>query len=280
MTVDNDYRKLIGKVYSKLGKKKKGLADILLNNPDNILEKSANQLAKHCGCDQATVVRFAQQIGYSGYADLKLAIARETGSLWQNYESTNKAATNFSVISNKLLQLHTEALKETLNNAKEEIYTNLVEKISSSKKVMICGSGTSRLAAEDLNVKLMRQGINTICFADPQMWKTFLGYLDKNDVLILFSHSGETPEVVELAGAACKKEMYIAVATGFEGSSLAGLSDCLLLTECSGERSIRLGAMTSRTAQSVIVDLITICLSIRDKKQSWDFLGKSYEFTK
>lgn len=278
--LNDDYRKIIGKIYSKLGKKKKNLADILLNSPEKVLEKNANKLAEDCGCDQATVVRFAQQLGYNGYADLKLAIARADGTPWQNYESKSGSGSNFNSVCDRLLQLHTETLKRTLNNAKEEILTALTEKISSSKKVMICGSGTSRLATEDLNIKLMRQGINTICFADPQMWKTFLGYLNENDVLILFSHSGETPEIVEFAEAAHKKGIYLTAITGFEGSPLAEFSDCLLLTECRGERSIRLGAMTSRTAQSIIVDLITICLSMRDKKQSWDFLEKSYDFTK
>ncbi|OGV50700.1 MAG: hypothetical protein A2017_13050 [Lentisphaerae bacterium GWF2_44_16] len=278
--LNDDYRKIIGRIYSKLGAKKKKIADILLNNPEKVLEKNANRLAEDCGCDQATVVRFAQQLGYNGYADLKLAIARTNVTPWQNYEPKSGSGSNFNLVCDRLLQLHTETLKRTLNNAKEEILTALTEKISSSKKVMICGSGTSRLAAEDLNVKLMRQGIDTICFPDPQMWKTFLGYLDENNVLILFSHSGETPEIVEFAGAARKKRIYITAITGFEGSPLAELSDCLLLTECSGERSIRLGAMTSRTAQSVIVDLLTVWLSMKDKKQAWDFLEKSYGFTK
>jgi RpiR family carbohydrate utilization transcriptional regulator len=280
MTDSNDYRKLISRIYSNLGKKKKKIADVILNNPDNVLEKNANELANDIGCDQATVVRFAQQLGYGGYADMKLAIAKETGALWQNYESTTESVSNFAVISNKLLQLHTEALKKTLNNTKEEIFTNLIKKISMAQKVMICGSGTSHLAAEDLNVKLMRQGINTICFADFQMWKTFLGYLVENDVLILFSHSGETSEIVNLASEAHKKGILITVVTGFEGSPLAKLSDYLILTECHAERSIRLGAMTSRTAQAIIVDLITICLSMKDKKHSWDLLEKSYEFTR
>lgn len=280
MATNDDYRKLISKIYSQLGNKKKEIANILLNTPEKLIEKSANELAKDCKCDQATVVRFAQQLGYSGYTDLRLAIARELGTPWQNYETKTNDDSKFNAVCGKLLQLHTETLKKTLDNTKEKTFANLTEKISGSKKVMICGSGTSRLAAEDLNIKLMRQGINTICFADPQMWKTFLGYLDENDVLILFSHSGETSEIIELAGTARKKGIFLTAVTGFEGSPLAGLSDCLLLTECSGERLIRLGAMTSRTGQLIIVDLITICLSIRDKRQSWDFLEKSYEFTK
>lgn len=274
------YRGLVGKIYSRLGKKKKTIADTLLNNPEEILRTSANELARKCRCDQATVVRFAQQLGYDGYTAMKLAVATESNSVWRDYESGADDQSDLGAISGKLMQLHTETLKGTLANVKEGSFNEIINKISSSKKVMICGSGASRLAAEDLNVKLMRQGINTICFADPQMWKVFLGYTDKNDTLILFSHSGETPEIVEFAELAREKGRFLVVISGFEGSRLARLADHLLLTECCGENSIRLGAMASRSAQSIIIDLITVCLSLRDKDHSWNLIERSYEFTK
>ncbi|MBU4199340.1 MAG: MurR/RpiR family transcriptional regulator [Kiritimatiellae bacterium] len=278
MTKHDDYRRLISRLYSKLGKRKKKIADALLDNPADVL--NTKELAKACGCNQATVVRFAQQLGYAGYSELKLAIARQTGMPWQYFEDKKESRDHFRGLCSRLLRLNINAVKETLDNAKERLFKELTKKISRSKKVMICGAGSSRLAAEDLNVKLMRQGINTICFTDHELWKIFLGYLDRNDVLILFSHSGETAEIVSLAQTARKKRIYVAAITGFEGSSLAQLANGLFLTACSGEHSIRLGAMISRTAQSIIVDLITIVLSMRNKNRAWSFLEKSYEFIK
>lgn len=278
MTKPDDYRRLISRIYSRLGKRKKKIADVLLDNPADVL--NTQELAKACGCNQTTVVRFAQQLGFSGYTELKLAIARQAGIPWQNYEGKKESRGRFRGLCNRLLRLNMDAVKETLGNANEGLFKELAKKISLSTKIMICGAGSSRLAAEDLNVKLIRQGINTICFTDHELWKTFLGYLDKNDVLILFSHSGETAEIVSLAQAARKKRIYVAAITGFEGSSLARLANGLFLTACSGEHSIRLGAMISRTAQSIMVDLITVILSMRDKNRAWSFLEKSYEFIK
>jgi len=276
MQKKDDYRKLISRLYAKLGRKKKKIADVLLDKPVHVLEKNARELAEFCGCDQTTMVRFAQQLGYAGYSELKLAVARQSGALWQNYEGEKETDGGFRGLCGRLLQLHSETIKETLNGAKQETMSELVKKISAAKKVMICGAGSSHLAAQDLNVKLMRQGINTICFADHELWKTFIGYLDQDDVLMLFSHSGETAEILKLAQAAHERGIYVAAVTGFEGSSLARLANGLFLTACRGEHSIRLGAMSSRIAQSVMVDLITISLSIRDKNRAWNFLEKSY----
>ncbi len=282
MSKQDDYRRSISRMYSRLGKKKKILADVLLNSPADILEKNAKELAKSCGCDQTTVVRFAQQLNYSGYAELKLAIARQTGMLWEDYENNAGKTPNggFQDLCNRLLQLNAATLKETLGNAKEAVFDELTARIAAAKMTMLCGAGASRLAAEDLNIKLMRQGIHTICYPDNEMWKMFLGYLDRNDVLILFSHSGETAEIVNLAQAARKKNIYVSAITGFEGSSLARLADSLFLTACGGEHAIRLGAMRSRAAQFAIVDLITIILSLRDKNRSWSYVKKSYKFVK
>ena len=59
-------------------------------------------------------------------------------------------------------------------------------------------------------------------------------------------------------------------------NTLAKSSDYTILTENRGELPIRLGAMTSRTSQFMIVDLLTILYGMRDKDRSWDYLEKSY----
>ena len=43
-----------------------------------------------------------------------------------------------------------------------------------------------------------------------------------------------------------------------------------------GELPIRLGAITSRTSQFMIADLLTILYSMRKKDRFWDCLEKSY----
>ena len=282
MSSQSNYREAVNRIYSSLKGKKRVIADRVLSEPIQMIEKSIADFARDCQCDQTTVVRFAQMLGYSGYAELKIAVARQSEALWQEFNSnsmTSSAAEpkkKGNNVTESLMRIHCESITGTIRNLNDHALRKMITRIEKAERIMICGAGTSALAAEDLSVKLSRQGIHTIFYRDPEMWKTFLGYLGRSDLLILISNSGETPCVTELAKTARQKKIPVAGIVSFPGSSLAKCADILLLTENRGELPIRLGAMTSRTAQFMIVDLLTILYSMENRKKSWDYLEKSY----
>ena len=76
MSTQLNYREAVNKVYSSLKGKKRRIADRLLSAPERMIEKSIAEFAAECQCDQTTIVRFAQLLGYSGYAELKLAAVK------------------------------------------------------------------------------------------------------------------------------------------------------------------------------------------------------------
>ncbi len=276
MSTQQNYREAITKVYSSLKGKKRLIADQLLSDPIHSIELSIADFATLCRCDQTTVVRFAQRLGYSGYAELKLAVARQSEALWQEFKSEQPGRASENKITDALIRLHCESISATLRNIDQTAVQNLVNKISKAQHVMICGAGSSALQAEDLSVRLSRLGVFTYFYRDFELWKTFLGYLGKDDLLLLFSNSGETPSIIELARSAKQKDIFIAAVVSFPTSTLAKCSDIAIITENRGELPIRLGAMTSRTAQFLVVDMLTVFYSMIDKEKSWDFLEKSY----
>ena len=277
MSSQHNYREAVNRVYSSLKGKKRVIADRLLSEPTRMIEKSIADFASECHCDQTTVVRFAQLLGYSGYAELKIAVARQSETLWQDFkQETPAGSSQEKQVADSLMRLHSESISGTFRNLDYSDLLETVSRIGKAKHIMICGAGTSAFAAEDLHIKLSRQGIHSYFYRDVEMWKTFIGYLGGGDLLILFSNSGETPSILDLAKTAGKKKIPVAGIVSFPGSSLAKCSEITLITENRGELPIRLGAMSSRTAQFMIVDMLTILYSMRNKKRSWDFLEKSY----
>jgi RpiR family murPQ operon transcriptional repressor len=268
-----EYRKKISKAYSRLGKKKRVLADFLLNHPERVLELTITKLATECHCDATTVVRFAQQLGYSGFPELKMSVARQAGAPWSEFPAAG-SADDFGA---KLQYLHVEAIKATFQNLKPAVLEQAVGKLFSSRKIMLCGAGASRFPAGDLHIKLMRLGFQALCLPDFEFWKTFAGYMDRTDALVVFSNSGETPQAVEIASIAKEKSVCVIAVTAFEGSRLGSLADICILTEGKGESFFRLGVMASRISQLFIVDLLTVYLSLKNKERSWSFLKRSYE---
>ena len=274
MITKPDYRDVIARHYNKLGKRKKVLADKILSTPLEVIGMSIGALAECCGCDQTTIVRFAQQLGYSGYPELKLAIARKADILWK--DSAGSPAADHRSLYAKITRIHEESIRKTLLQIPEDVLHHAAARIEGSEHVMICGSGSSALAAEDLSIKLMRLGVKTLFFRDQEMWRTFAGTLGGNDTLIVFSNFGETPGVIQLMKTVRENGVKCIGITSVTGSTVHTLSDIHLHTNDGGELPIRLGAMGSRTSQMIVSDLLTMVFSQRDKERSWQRLEATY----
>ena len=67
-------------LYDEMGKAEKQIADWILANPGKIISLSIVELAELCGCSEATIVRFSKRLGLSGYQELKISLASESGS--------------------------------------------------------------------------------------------------------------------------------------------------------------------------------------------------------
>ena len=67
-------------LYNEMGKAEKRIADWILSNPGQIISFSIVELAEQCGCSEATIVRFSKRLGLSGYQELKISLASESGT--------------------------------------------------------------------------------------------------------------------------------------------------------------------------------------------------------
>ena len=108
----------------------------------------------------------------------------------------------------------------------------------------------------------MRIGKSVSCFqlSDRQIVQAINS--DKNHVGVLFSYSGETREIIEMAKTLQDNAVTTIAITCSTKSTLADLCDFALFVS-SKETIFRSGAMSSRTAQLYIVDILySICTSL------------------
>ena len=64
-------------LYPSLGAAEKRVADFLMADPSRVLPLSITELAEQSGGSEATIVRLAKRLGFSGYQQLKISIAQE-----------------------------------------------------------------------------------------------------------------------------------------------------------------------------------------------------------
>lgn len=240
-------------LYNEMGKAEKRIADWLLQNPGEILALSIVDLADKCGCSEATIVRFAKRLGFSGYQELKISLAQEN--------DTTTVSTNITVddtideIYDKVCNDIYCSLERTKKVLDTEALRAVCEKIITAKRIVILGLGNSASIALDASHKLLRAGCNAYAYSDNHMQVIVASHLCGDDVVIGISHSGSSKDIVEALSIAKHAGAVTVAITNSGKSPIQKHCDYVLFT-ASDETKYNLLALNSRIAQLSIVNAI------------------------
>ncbi len=68
---------VIEEKYKTLTKSEKKIANYVLESPNHIIYGTMNDIKSEIHVGDATIIRFCQKLGFSGFSDLKIEIAKE-----------------------------------------------------------------------------------------------------------------------------------------------------------------------------------------------------------
>ncbi len=129
----------------------------------------------------------------------------------------------------------TNHVERTVDELDEEQVEAFLRAITDSEKVFIYGAGRSGLVGKAFAMRLMHLGINVFVVGE-----IITPAIEKNDVLITISGSGETTSAVNAARIAKKIGAKVAVITTYPHSSLGKLADITVVvrgrTKLRGEK--------------------------------------------
>lgn len=239
--------------YNELGRAEKRIADWILNNEGKILSLSIVELAEQCQCGEATIVRFAKRLGFSGYQELKLSLAQETrGTVVNTHMSSSDDA--FAIYEKVCNDIYC-SLEKTKNILNKEALEQTAKAIMAAEKIVVFGLGNSAAVAMDAAHKLLRAGYNAFAYTDNHMQVIAASHLGKGDVAIAISHSGSSKDVVEALAVSRDRGATTISITNHGKSPIQKHSDWILHT-ASDETEYNILAMNSRIAQLSIIDAL------------------------
>ena len=153
-----------------------------------------------------------------------------------------------------------EAIRSTAQIQDASVIEEVAAKIAAADTVRLFGVGASGLVANDLYYKLLRVDVNAVFCTDLHVQLTYITAAKPSDVAILFSNSGNTTEILELARAARERGACVVAVTKYGANQLSELADFVLPTS-SPELQFRSGATSSRLAALFVVDVLftTLC---------------------
>lgn len=260
-------------LYDEMGNAEKKIADFLLKSPTAILPISIVEFAEKCGVGEATIVRFSRRLGLSGYQQLKISIAQEQQihSIGENISPDDSAYDIFSKVCDDVYSSF-EKTKKALNG---EVLQACCEKILAARDIYTFGLGNSSPVAQDAAHKFLRLGLKAHVYTDNHMQAIAAAHVSKEDVVIGFSHSGSSKDIVQNLQVAKQNGATTISITNIGKSPIDKVSDYILHTN-SDETNYSILGLSSRIVHLAIIDTIYFYLVCR-KSDSSEQIAKTEE---
>lgn len=258
------------------------VAEYVLSDPVAVLDHTITQAAEGSATSVASVVRFCRSVGYSGYAEFRLALAstigREQVSRDRFGVSDSDIAPSDDVrdVVAKLAYHEASAIQATADAIDLTTLDAVADAVVTATRVDIYGVAASGLAAADLQQKLHRIGLISYCWTDVHLALTSAALLGQGSVAIGFSHSGLTMETAESLEAARRSGAATVLVTNFPNSPIAHRVDHVLTTSAN-ETLYRPGAMSSRISQLAVIDFLFVRIAQKLYKKTVPSLQSTYD---
>ena len=243
-------------IFSELTQSEKKIAKMVLDTPEEVIQMTANELAKASQTSPASVIRFCRSIGISGFTELKLKLSAEMDT--PNYTSYSDISPGEPIkdIKSKLLGNAYQSMKDTVNLIDEEVIEKTNEMIRKAPIVYVYGLGASYLVAENIAQKWNRIGKTVVCLSDAHLLLVILTSAVKEAVFIGISNSGETKEVTHMLKVAKNSGLKTISITQFGSNTISHLTDVSIHTVRSNEAELRSAATSSLLAQFMAIDVL------------------------
>ncbi|MEA4825051.1 MAG: MurR/RpiR family transcriptional regulator [Clostridium sp.] len=170
---NQDLMRTIQIKFPRLSKGQKLIAEYILKHYDKAAFMTAARLGTSVGVSESTVVRFANELGFSGYPKLQKALhdlIKNKLTTVQRIEISNNLINQENALKG-VLKADMENIRSTLEKINHKDFEEVVDNIFKAKRIYIIGLRSSTVLAEFLgfylnmildNVKVVKHGISDV----------------------------------------------------------------------------------------------------------------------
>lgn len=254
------------------------VARYVLDHQEEVIQMTISELAKKSKSSTATIIRFANLLGFKGYRDF-------IKSLYHDVVSNTLSEDNIYDIDNKtpkestirqtidmVSKLNIEALMSTLKIVDEKCVERAVNAINTANRVAIYALSGSLIAAQDALFKFDRLGINCRLYDTPHSQILSAATLNAEDAAIFLSYSGETKDIIAAAELAANRHIKCISITKYGENTLTKACNINIQHSSLG-KGFRSFSTRSRVVQENIIDILFVALAQR----RGDHLKKYYQ---
>lgn len=250
--------------FPKMSKSHKLISKYILEQSEVAAYLTATKLGANIGVSESTVVRFAIEMGYSGYPEFQAELQQALRSKLTTVQRIGVADTQIGKgnVLTTVLTSDMNNIKDSLSDINEESFNKAVDTICSAKTLFIIGIRSSSMLAEFLNHYLcyMFGNVKLMFSNSTEELYEQIFRIEKGDCLIAISFPRYSRRTKLAASYAKSKGASVIAITDRESAPIAEFADAKLFA-----RSDMVSFVDSLVAPLSIINALIVAIGRKKK---------------
>ncbi|WP_027623511.1 MurR/RpiR family transcriptional regulator [Clostridium lundense] len=260
-----DLMRTIQTRFPRLSKGQKLIAEYILKHYDKAAFMTAAKLGISVGVSESTVVRFANELGFSGYPKLQKALQeliKNKLTTVQRIELSNDFISQESALKS-VLKSDMENIRATLEKINHNTFDNVVNNIFAAKRIYIVGLRSSTAIAEFLGfyLNLILDNVKVIGYGVSDIFEQMLN-ISEEDLVIGIGFPRYAARTIEALDYAQSRGANVVAITDSLLSPLAARADNTLIAQ-----SNMASFVDSLVAPLSVINALIIAVGLREKEK-------------
>lgn len=226
--MDKDVLSVIMSYSSGFSKGQRNIAKYILNNYDKAAFMTASRLGETVGVSESTVVRFAADLGYSGYPDMRKALQemiKNRLTTVQRIEVARGMIESRDILTT-ILNSDIEKIRNTLDEIDKEDFNRAVDAITRADTIYVLGLRSSAALASFLGfyLNLLFPKVRVVNESSANEVFEQILRVNKDDVFIAISFPRYSRRTIKAVQFARDRGAEVVAITDTETSLIAQIS--------------------------------------------------------
>lgn len=260
-----DLMRTIQLKFPRLSKGQKLIAEYILKHYDKAAFMTAAKLGVSVGVSESTVVRFANELGFSGYPKLQKALQeliKNKLTTVQRIELSNDFISQESALKG-VLKSDMENIRATLEKINHRTFDEVVNSIFTAKRIYIIGLRSSTALAEFLGfyLNLILDNVKIVGYGMSDIFEQMINVNDQ-DLVIGIGFPRYAVRTIRALSFAQSKGARVVAITDSLLSPLASKADYTLIAQ-----SNMASFVDSLVAPLSVINALIIAVGLREKEK-------------
>ena len=254
--------------YESFTRSERKIADYVLEHQKETQYISITDLSNQCEVAVSTVSLFCRKLKLAGFNDFKLELARAASPAGgAGIGSGGRGASTPTAVKDKVLREAQDALTNAYHMLAEREVARAADLLRDAGQVICLGQGNHSVVALAAWAQFSTTSSKFKTIQDSHMQIVTLSTLSKTDVVLYFSYSGATHEVLSAAEVIRNRGARLILVTRYLNSPASAYADVVLL--CGpNEQPFQFGSSAALVAQLYVVEVLLSEFVRRDPERA------------